>query len=223
MIRTITDAALRLAFLVAFIAAALFLASIHGGCATVPDRAGADSTRVETIRNHYSQVAKVSGESVTFRQVPELRFTGRTATAQQIRAWLRDEGIVVQAMFADGEYAQLEAGSARDTALWLKRALWDIGYQYLSGKRDCDNFARIFRTFPDFFAGDSPGEAQAGVFGIYAKMERPFAGVTDGYHALCVAWTDEGIVVFEPQGLDLTYQLLTAWANKGGISHGLAD
>lgn len=175
-----------------------------------------------TDRNTLGRQVVDRGASLELRKAPALVFTGATATAQEIRAWLHANGISAQTNFADGQYAQIEATSALAVAHWLKRVNWDIGYTYVGGTRDCDNFARQFRVLPDFFNG-APSSSQAAVFGIYAKMKTPFAGVSDGYHALNVVWTDAGVYVFEPQGVHLTYQLLSDWNNKGGITHGIAD
>lgn len=65
--------------------------------------------------------------------------------------------------------------------------------------------------------------AQAAVFSIYVTYDSPFAGIADGRHALNVVWTDRGVFVFEPQGIDVIYQLLEDWPNLTGITDTLKD
>jgi hypothetical protein len=193
-----------------------------GGCAhtgQTSDGTPEADTRVHRVPNDLDRVAWKRGGVWRVRQPPRLEFTGRTATGAEIRQWARDNGITAVGVAADTRYAQIEAESAIRLALWTKRLAHDIGYDYIGEARDCDNFARLARTIPDLFAGRAPNGAQAGVFGIWAEMGESFAGVTDGYHALNVAWTGKGVPVFEPQGLDLTYQDIRAWPNKSGISH----
>lgn len=200
--------------------AALFL---FGGCASTPQPepagSGADwSAKLHTIDNPYhSPVIRDRGDKLEILKPPPLRFTGVTATAAEVQQWAKENGINVRAVYADSNYAQLESESAIQLALWLKRALHDLGYTYYGDARDCDNFARIFRTFPDFFTRDDG--AQALVFGIYARMDYTFAGISDGYHALNAAWTDKGVPVFEPQGWrQLIFQDIRAWPNLSGIN-----
>jgi hypothetical protein len=196
------------------------------GCSTVGQGSGytaRESGEVVTIRNHYGQVASKSGDVWRIKSPPKLEFTGRTVTGREIRAWAAQHGIQAVGVEADEIYAQITAESAIECILWLKRFQWDIGYTYVGGSRDCDNFARAARTFPDFFAEGAPKDSQALVIGIYARMMQPFAGVSDGYHALNVAWTDAGVPAFEPQGVDLTYQALEHWPNRAGITHGIFD
>jgi len=211
------------AYLALFCAIAVLALFCFAGCATVGanEPAGSPETdRVHTERNPYAYgtVAKKIGNKWHINHPPELRFTGRTATGRPIQDWARSHGIVAAGVFADTNYAQLESQSAIRLALWTKAVLADIGYDYLSGSRDCEQFAKVARTIPDLFAESAPGDAQAAVFGIFAVLDQPFAGVTDGYHALNVAWTDLGMPVFEPQGRDLVYQDVRAWPNKGGIN-----
>lgn len=208
---------------------AVFVLALFSGCASVPSN-GPDYRssntapgEVHTVRNHWGRVAAKSDGVWRIKEPPQLVFTGRTVTGQEIRKWATQHGIRVIGVEADAKYAQVTAESAINCVLWLKRFQWDIGYVYISEARDCDNFARLARTFPDLFAADAPPDAQAAVFGIYAHMVRPFAGVTDGYHALNVAWTKEGVPVFEPQGTDLVYQDLRHWPNRTGITHALFD
>jgi hypothetical protein len=204
----------------------LALASLGSGCSTVevaPDGVSY-STREYRERNPYTgPVVKDNGNgTLTVVKPAKLRFTGKTTTAREIRQWAHANGISAVGLYADSRYAQLESESAILLAHWLKRALHDLGYTYYGDARDCDNFSRIFRAFPDFFTTDDG--AQALVFGIYAKMDQPFAGVSDGYHALNACWTDRGVPVFEPQGWQtLVYQDIRAWPNKSGITNILSD
>lgn len=180
------------------------------------------ATGAVTRRNPYYKVATDRGNTWTITPPPKLRFTGRTATGAQIRDWARANDLRVSIGPApDAKFAQLDAESAVQACLWLKRFNQDTGYVYETEIRDCDNFARRFRAFPDLF--DNPVDAQAAVFGIYADYEHPFAGVSDAVHALDTAWTDAGVYVFEPQGIDLTYQRLEDWPNRKGISELLLD
>ena len=198
----------------------LAAACLSGGCvaAQSPTSGGID-TRVHEMRNpHTTPVVRDNGDgTLTITKPPALRFTGISASVEQVKAWARDNGITAAGIYADGRYAQLESESAIQLAHWLKRALYDLDYTYYADARDCDNFARIFRAFPDFFARDDG--AQALVFGLYARMDVSFAGVRDGYHALNAAWTDRGVFVFEPQGWEsLIFQDIRAWPNKPGIT-----
>jgi len=185
------------------------------GCATnFPSRSNA----VE-VKNEIGQVAEKQGDYWRVKEPPQLKFTGKTAHFADIKNWAKENGfadVQMQAV-ADAKYAQLEASSAIETILWLKRFQLDIGYNYKSEFRDCDNFARLARTMPDLYANAAP-EAQAAVFGVYAKMGESFAGVSDGYHALNIVWTDKGVFIFEPQGINLVYQKATDWINRDGIS-----
>jgi len=188
-------------------------------CSAIPST-GADGAT--TIRNGHSRVAHKSGDQWHIQQPPQLKFTGAVATGQQLRQWASDNGLrVVFDSPPDERFAQVEASSAIQAALWLKRFHWDVGYTYTAEDRDCDNFARHFRTFPDLF--DNQTGAQACVISIYSTMQQPFAGIHDGNHALNVIWTDAGVYVFEPQGIDLTFQRLETWPNRTGISHGKLD
>lgn len=195
------------------------------GCSTTANAPSGEvySTQSYTLPNPYTYpVVTDNGGTLTIIKPPVLEFTGKTVNGMVIRLWARSNGINAEGIFADGLYTQLESKSAIQLAFWLKRALHDLGYTYYGDARDCDNFSRIFRAFPDFFTDDDG--AQALVFGIYAKMDQPFAGVRDGYHALNVAWTDKGMSVFEPQGWEtLTFQDIRAWPNRGGITHFQAD
>ena len=199
----------------------LAIAIVLSGCATTQQVPS--SGQVHTVQNHTREVAKKSGSIWTIQQPPQLVFTGRTITGQEIRRWAAQHGIKASAVDTDTSYAQVTSASAIECILWLKRFQWDIGYDYIGDARDCDNFARLARTFPDLFADKAPKGSQAAVFGIYARMARPFAGVSDGYHALNVAWTDQGVPVFEPQGVHLIYQDLSNWPNRTGITHGIFD
>ena len=185
------------------------------GCATnFPSPSNADE-----VKNELGQVADKQGDYWRVKEPPQLKFTGKTAHFVDIKNWARENGfsdVQMQAV-ADAKYAQIEASSAIETILWLKRFQLDIGYNYKSEFRDCDNFARLARTMPDLYADSAP-EAQAAVFGVYAKMDESFAGVSDGYHALNIVWTDKGVFIFEPQGLSLIYQRAEDWVNRDGIS-----
>lgn len=176
-----------------------------------------------TVPNPHRRVAVRTGDSWTIAHPPAPRMTGRTATGAQIREWARANRMELTfGVDPDLRFAQIEAASAVDAALWLKRFNADTGYSYQTEARDCDNFARRFRAFPDIF-GAQGVVAQAAVFGIYADMDEPFAGVADSVHALNAAWTDAGVYVFEPQGIDITYQRLEDWPNHHGISVLLLD
>lgn len=206
---------------IGFAALALF-----GGCATVDPEPAATtgwSAEVHAEPNPYtSPVVRDTGNTLEIVKPPELKFTGKKISGAKIREWAESEGIHAEGVFADSLYAQLESESAIRLAHWLKRALHDLDYTYYADARDCDNFARIFRAFPDFFTDDDG--AQALVFGIYAKMKEPFAGVRDGFHALNVAWTDRGVPVFEPQGWrELVYQDIRAWPSRSGITNAFSD
>ena len=204
------------------IALGLLVLMAFGGCVTTPDPE-ASFSEVHTVQNNFGRVASKSDDTWKIKSPPTLQFTGATVTGDELRSWAGKNGIRVTGLEADGAYAQVTAESAVQCILWLKRFFWDIGYNYISEARDCDNFARAARTFPDFFADEAPDSAQAAVFGIYAKMFKPFAGVSDGYHALNVVWTDQGVFVFEPQGTNLTYQDIRFWPNKTGITHSIFD
>jgi len=177
------------------------------------------SSSVANVNNNLGKVADRQGDYWRIKEPPQLKFTGKTTNYSEIIEWAGNNGfssVQMQSM-ADVKYAQLEASSAIETILWLKRFQWDIGYDYVNDARDCDNFARLARTFPDLYADRAP-EAQAAVFGVYAKMDKSFAGVSDGYHALNIVWTDKGLFIFEPQGIDLIYQKAENWVNRDGIT-----
>ncbi len=217
ILRTICREIVYYVAIIAVVCAALALAP---GCASVAADGAAASApgrdRVHTERNTYGTVYADG----CFRVLPpKLRFTGRTVTGAEIRRWAADHGIRAVGVYADEQYAQIESKSAIRLVLWLKAFQRDIGYTYIGGSRDCEQFAKVARTLPDLFARGAPGDAQALIFGIFATMDEPFAGVSDGYHALNVAWTDRGVPVFEPQGEDLVYQDIRAWPNKEGITH----
>lgn len=190
------------------------------GCVGVASGVSAESPVSE--RNRHTQVALKVGNVWHVDQPPRLVFTGQVITGAGLSKWARANGLKAVAIHADQAYAQVTSASAIECILWLKRFNRDTNYAYVGDTRDCDNFARRARAFPDLFS-DAPSGAQAAVFGIYAHMETPFAGVSDGYHALNVAWTDQGVPVFEPQGIDLVYQDLRYWANKTGITHHITD
>lgn len=172
--------------------------------------------------NHYPQVAYKVGGEWHIKSPPQLRFTGEVASVHQIRKWASQNGLsVVFDSPPDSRFAQVEASSAIQAGLWLKRFHRDVGYTYTTESRDCDNFARHFRTFPDLFTNHTG--AQAAVFSIYSTLKVPFAGIHDGNHALNAIWTDKGVYVFEPQGLNLVFQRLESWPNRKGISHGKLD
>jgi hypothetical protein len=167
-------------------------------------------------------VRNSSGDGWIVTSPPSLKFTGVTATGAQLRAWAKANSITAEfAIDPDMRFAQIESQSGIAAIIWLKRFNQDTGYTYVSESRDCDNFARRARAFADMFA--SPVDAQACNLGIYSEMPFPFAGVADAVHALNVAWTDQGVYVYEPQGLDLIYQRLEDWPNKRGISSVLPD
>lgn len=185
---------------------------------SAPNRTGA-----ATLANYYQRVAKVYNGRWIITPPPALQLTGLTATGEQIREWARLNHLDLSfGVDPDLRFAQLEASSAIEACLWLKRFNQDTGYRYEIETRDCDNFARRFRAFPDLFAQPEVA-AQAAVFGIYAEMHHPFAGITDGIHALNAAWTNRGVYVFEPQNLSLTYQRLEDWPNRSGITSALLD
>lgn len=193
------------------------------GCQTT--RAGSPESPstdpVHTERNPYAPgtVAWQVEGAWQIANPPTLRFTGETITGAEIKQWARGQGIQAVGIFADTAYAQLEAESAIRLAHWTKALVDDLGLEYRDQSFDCEQYAKISRTIPDLFAADAPPGTQAAVFGIFAHLERSFAGVTDGFHALNVAWTDLGIPVFEPQGRDLIYQDIRAWPSASGITH----
>jgi len=175
------------------------------------------------VRNRLTRVAAANEALWTVIKPDTLKITGATATGAQIREWARANDLdLAFGVDPDVTFAQLDSKSAIAAALWLKRFNEDTGYTYVEEWRDCDNFARRFRAFPDIF-GTAAVSAQVAVFGIYATMQHPFAGITDGLHALNAVWTDAGVFVFEPQGLDLVYQRLEDWPNRHGISAVLMD
>jgi hypothetical protein len=59
--------------------------------------------------------------------------------------------------------------------------------------------------------------------GVYAHLDEPFAGVSDGFHALNLSRTDRGGYISEPQGIDLTYQEVGAWAQTRRITYIFSD
>jgi hypothetical protein len=151
-----------------------------------------------------------------------LEFTGVTATGAQIRQWAQANGFRVEFVLADRSYAQIEHESGKAGIYWLKRLNYDTGATYTNQLFDCENFAAGVEHFATRF-GDKDSEHAPAVFVIYAKMAVPFAGVPDSYHALNVAWTDKGIWVFEPQGVDLVAQDLLSWPNVWGITHAFGN
>lgn len=176
-----------------------------------------------TVSNDLGCVVIPSRAGWWVASLPTLQFTGAVATGAQLREWAKANHLELSfGVDPDLKFAQIEAKSAVQACLWLKRFNQDTGYRYEVETRDCDNFARRARAFPDLFNHPLVA-AQAAVFGIYAEMDHPFAGITDGVHALNVVWTDRGVFVFEPQGLDLVYQRLEDWPNKSGISAVLTD
>jgi len=181
------------------------------GCATMPT-GPADAPVV--VRNTYGKVASETQGIWRIQEPPRLYFTGKTASYKEVSAWARSAGAKAVFMGSDMVYAQLEAGSAVQAILWLKRFNEDTGYTYRDEARDCDNFSRRVRAFADLFDG---ARGQPAVFGLAVQMDRPFAGISDGNHALNAVWTDEGVFVFEPQGLDLVYQRAEAWPNRRGV------
>jgi enoyl-CoA hydratase/carnithine racemase len=199
-----------LSLLVASLLAAAFV-----GCGTVPTPGS------EVTVGSVGKVAARSGSTWTVQTPPELRFTGVTMTAREAQRLAYVNGATAIGVH-DAVYAQVEAESAKAVALWLKRLMWDIGYDYRDESRDCDNFARAFRVLPDLFADAAPG-AQAAVFGLSVEMSAPFAGITDGLHALNLVWTDDGWFVFEPQGAELVYQAYAEWPNRHGILQVIGD
>lgn len=193
------------------------LALLLSGCASLPP-----STQGETrLVNTTPQVAKKVGDTWQIKAPPAVRFTGKTATSQEIRQWAAGNGLKIAFTLPDGTYAQMESQSAIQGILWLKRFNKDTGQVYINSQRDCEDFASKAQLYPVMF-GQRFEHAPA-VWVIYAHMNTPFAGVSDGYHALNVAWTDKGIFVFEPQGINLIYQDLLSWPNVRGITHGAGN
>jgi len=193
----------------------------QGSAKPVDARPGEGSV---TVRNRLPAVAvALSAEETVIQYPPALKCSLKTATGAQIRQWAAANDLELSfGIDPDMHFGQIESQSAIEACLWLKRFNADTGYTYKEEWRDCDNFARRFRAFPDIFSC-GPISAQAAVFGIYATMQHPFAGITDGVHALNSVWTDAGVFVFEPQGLDLVYQRLEDWPNRHGISAVLMD
>jgi len=212
----------RAALMVLAVCAVLWLAT---GCATTrvasSGRLGESSV---TLQNPYRGpvVERAGAGAWRVQSPPEVEFTGVTATATQIREWAAANGLRIAFTLPDSTYAQMEHESAVRAIFWLKRFLHDAGVDYEAELNDCEDFASRVQVYPSMFHA-RPIEEAAGVWVIYARMDEPFAGVTDGYHALCVAWTDRGVFVFEPQGLDLVAQNLLAWPNVQGITHGLGN
>jgi hypothetical protein len=190
------------------------------GCAHLP-AATPDQDRVHFEANPFEPgtVARKVGSRWQILPPPELRFTGETAKGSEIQAWAWQHGITAVGVYGDAQYAQLESRSAIEMAMWAKALLDDIGYDYRLDIRDCEQFSKVIRAFPDLFDDTTDRPAQPLVFGIYAMLAEPFAGVSDGYHALNVAWTDRGVPVFEPQGRDLYHQDIRAWPSREGITH----
>lgn len=187
------------------------------GCST-----GSATHSVKREVTVYNDLGKVAypvsgGEKWVVQTPPTVQFTEARATAAEIRQWAADNGLRVATTLTDGVYAQLEAKSAVEAILWLKRFNADTGQVYINSQRDCEDFASKAQLYPTMFAERT--EAAPAVFVIFATMDTPFAGVSDGYHALNAVWTDKGIFVFEPQGISLVYQDLLSWPNVKGITH----
>lgn len=204
------------------VVAALMALFLFGGCANMPGAKLPDGTSasIHSARNPHppGTVAWLNDAgNWEIQPPPPLKYTGRTINGDSLQLWAKiNHGIDAPGILGDSEYAQLESDSAIATVLWLKAFLRDTGFEYIDDTRDCNHFASAARMLPSLLADNAP--AAPAVFEIWAHMDTTFANVSDGYHALNVAWTDKGIPVFEPQGIDLVYQDLRAWPNTQGIT-----
>lgn len=84
----------------------------------------------------------------------------------------------------------------------------EFAKQFLRWKRegfDCDNFALLFKAFADVASLNQSVDAlypitrQLPIAKIYVNNKNPWAGVSDGHHALNIILTDKGLFVLEPQ------------------------
>ena len=175
-----------------------------------------------TVKNPYRRVAQRNIVGHWVINPPHSKRFSREVSRAQIADGLRSEIGAVDMRLSDMRFMVLEHDSWVDLQLWVKRFLADIDYRYLNDRRDCDKFARAMRTAADLLGDvNAPGAPLLG--GIYAHMDEPFAGITDGYHALNLSLTSEGAFVSEPQGIDLTYQALRPWAQTRRIATVFSD
>jgi len=174
------------------------------------------------VPNHYQQVAHRDSRGRWLISPPKpLRFTGaisRTELTEMIRSELGD----VRMDLPDMEFLILDHDSWIDLQLWVKCFLGDIEYRYLNDRRDCNKFARIMRLGADLL-GEVNMQGSPLLGGIYAHMDAPFAGITDGYHALNLSLTNQAAFVSEPQGINLHYQRLESWRKARRITDVFSD
>lgn len=79
---------------------------------------------------------------------------------------------------------------------WFKKTRWNGDLSNWSRKNDCDNFARAFCVFCQDAHVLSSGTADALAVGEFAYIAN---ADVKGPHAIVAAFTDEGLVFFEPQ------------------------
>jgi len=169
------------------------------------------SNGVVTVYNYYDRVATRVGGELKIK-LPKAVNMVELVARSQILAELRslDAG-KADINLADMHYAILDHDCWVDLQLWTKRFLADIGYVYVGDRRDCNAFARAMRMAFDLL-GEVAFAGSPTVGGIYAHMDEPFAGITDGFHALNLSRTNKGGFVSEPQGINLIYQRAEIWA-----------
>lgn len=199
-----------------------FWAKLFGGGQPAkgePRRSPGDG--VIRVRNHYGRVARREGSGWRIDRLPSVRFV-QLLPHDAIRNQLRAAGVRAEVRLADLHFAVPRHDDWVELQLWTKRFLADIGYTYKHDRRDCNAYSRTQRVAADLL-GHTGLEGAPTVGGIYAHMDAPFAGISDGYHALNLSRTDAGGWVSEPQGIDLIYQRLEPWARSRRITEVFND
>ena len=98
---------------------------------------------------------------------------------------------------------------------WTQAARVQLGFNYVPNSRDCDKFAKAFTLAFECCAARARIQAQPLCARIYVKATVPWAGVSDGTHALCAVGTTAGIYIVEPQ--NGRFCKLEDYPNRAGI------
>lgn len=121
-------------------------------------------------------------------------------TADQLRTALFSAGIPpwVQVICTDETYGEPTVGWLRDKFWpWFQQQRFDLGLLKWERKNDCDNFSRAYaQAAADCHALTNGEDAEGLAVGEFLYIA---SSSVKGPHAIISAFTDEGLVYFEPQ------------------------
>ncbi len=138
-------------------------------------------------------------------------------SADEIRAaFARVTDTPPQINHVRAEFLRPRADWLREFKGWFARLERPLRLRFEGEQWDCDNYANCFVTFADLLvlrSGEGRGTLGVGWATVYYR--RPFAGITEGAHAVVIAATGEGLFVIEPQ--DGTMVPLEKFPNRDTI------